>query len=211
MGDETQLTLDIDKTGGSVSIDGNVVSDTSYTVNIYKTLAITATPEKGYAANVTVIYGEEEGESKQLTPASDGKYFYPVDKAFTLKVSFRVVTYTLTYRLNGGAYAAGESNAETITYFDTLELKNPVKEGYTFKGWRTEGGSETITTLKNVESDLTLIAVFELKEPDPPAPEEKTEEKKSGCSSTVTGAFTGVCALIACGVIAAKKRGKKED
>ncbi|MDD6995090.1 MAG: InlB B-repeat-containing protein [Candidatus Borkfalkiaceae bacterium] len=215
LGDETQLTLDIDKTGGSVSIDGNVVSDTSYTVNIYKTLAITATPEKGYAADVTVIYGEEEGESKQLTPASDGKYFYPVDKAFTLKVSFRVVTYTLTYRLNGGAYAAGESNAETITYFDTLELKNPVKEGYTFKGWRTEGGSETITTLKNVESDLTLIAVFELKESEQPAPEEKpeekTEEKKSGCSSTVTGGFTGVCALIACGVIAAKKRGKKED
>lgn len=216
LGDETQLTLDLDATGGNVTIDGNAVSDTSYTVNIYKTLAIAATPEKGYAADVSVIYGEEEGDVKQLTAASDGKYYYSVDKAFTLKVTFSVVTYKITYRLNGGAYAAGESNAETITYFDTLELKNPVKEGYTFKGWRTEGGRETITTLKNVESDLTLIAVFELEEtPDPQPeenPEEKPEEKKSGCSSSVSfGAFTSVCALIACGVIAAKKRGKKED
>ena len=168
VGDKVDLGLDLPEAGGSVSVDGASLTGTTLESNVYKTLSIDAAPEKGYKATVSVVYPAEEegGESRvvALEAASDGKYYYQVDKAFTLKVDFEVVTYKLTYRLNSGAYAEGESNPETITYFDTVTLKSVSREGYDFMGWRIEGESGYVTELKEVESDLTLIAVFEMSE-----------------------------------------------
>lgn len=92
-----------------------------------------------------------------------------MDGAFTLKVTFDVVTYNITYRLNSGEYASGESNPATITYFDTVALKDVSREGYDFLGWRIEGSDAYVAELKEISSDITLIAVFELQtvEPDP--------------------------------------------
>ena len=44
--------------------------------------------------------------------------------------------YTITYyNMTDAGYNAGESNPETYTIEDAVSLKNPVKTGYTFKGW----------------------------------------------------------------------------
>lgn len=222
VGDEVELAVDVAQEGGAVKVDGAAVSGSAVTSNIYKTLTVEATPEKGYAAEVSVVYpaAEEGGEDRvvPLTASSDGKYYYQVDEAFTLKVNFSVVTYTLTYRLNNGEYASGESNPETITYFDTVTLKEPAREGYDFKGWRIEGQTDYITELKNVESDLTLIAVFEMSEetvdPNPggndnPDPDDPAEPKNNtglivGLS---VGAVVVVAAAVAAVVIMKKKKG----
>lgn len=222
VGDEVELAVDVAQEGGAVKVDGAAVSGSAVTSNIYKTLTVEATPEKGYAAEVSVVYpaAEEGGEDRvvPLTASSDGKYYYQVDEAFTLKVNFSVVTYTLTYRLNNGEYASGESNPETITYFETVTLKEPAREGYDFKGWRVEGQTDYITELKNVESDLTLIAVFEMSEetvdPNPggndnPDPDDPAEPKNNtglivGLS---VGAVVVVAAAVAAVVIMKKKKG----
>ena len=210
MGEETPITFDIAEEGGSVTVDGAPLTEETLTSNVFKTHIIDAIPEKGYAAHVSVIYpAEEEGGEAQiveLEASSDGKYYYQVDKAFTLKITFDVVTYKITYRLNNGEYAAGESNPETITYFETATLKNLTRDGYDFKGWRIEGETDFVTELKEVESDLTLIAVFELADtpapgpgddPDPgddPGPGDDpnpgTEEPSGGLP---TGAIVGIC------------------
>lgn len=203
LGDEVSLTLDLPTEGGSVSIDGTAVTGTTYQSNVYKTLSINASPEKGYASAVSIVYpaAEEGGEERtvELEAATDGNYYYRVDGTFSIEVTFEIVTYQLTYRLNNGQYAAGESNPATITYFDTVTLKNPTRSGYDFKGWRIEGESDFITELKEVESDLTLIAVFEMADtpvdPDPgddPGDQpggDNTGDNGGGCGGTLAGAL----------------------
>ena len=203
LGDEVGLTLDLPAEGGSVSIDGTAVTGTTYQSNVYKTLSINASPEKGYASAVSIVYpaAEEGGEERtvELEAATDGNYYYRVDGTFSIEVTFEIVTYQLTYRLNNGQYAAGESNPATITYFDTVTLKNPVREGYDFVGWRIEGEEGTVTELKEVESDLTLIAVFEMADtpvdPDPgddPGDQpggDNGGDNGGGCGGTLAGAL----------------------
>lgn len=193
LGEEAEVSVTVGATGGSVTVDGAAVpEDGIVATNVYKTLSIAAIPEAGYEAEVKVIHtiesteegGEPTEQEEILTAGEDGKYAYVVDGDFEIAVTFSVANYTVTYRLNGGAYASGESNPETITYFDTVALKNVSKDGYDFKGWRLEGESEYVTELKNVDGDVTLIAVFELQEePDPDTSDDSGSSSDSGTSS----------------------------
>ena len=56
-------------------------------------------------------------------------------KNITLSAKWDIITYTITYHLDGGTNG---SNPETYTVGDRFTLKNPTKEGYTFEGWYTE-------------------------------------------------------------------------
>ena len=223
VGDQVELALDLPAEGGSVSVDGTVLTGTTLESNIYKTLSIDAAPEKGYKATVSIVYpaAEEGGEERVVTlePASDGKYYYQVDGVFTLRVAFDVVSYTLTYRLNNGTYAEGESNPETITYFDTVTLKSVSRDGYDFMGWRIEGQSGYVTELKSVESDLTLIAVFEMASVDPgddpgTTPEEPSQPSDENGNQgliiglSVAAAVVVIAAVVAVVIVIRKKKGK---
>lgn len=209
LGEEVTLAAEVGE-HGSVTVD-SVAAEGTFTSNIYKTLTIEATPDKGYEAAVSVVYAAQEPDGEErvvpLTVASDGNYYYQVDGAFTIRAEFSVVTYALTYRLNNGEYASGESNPATITYFDTVTLKNPVREGYDFMGWRIEGEEGTVTELKEVESDLTLIAVFEMADtpvdPDPgddPGDDpggDNGGDNGGGCGGALAGALgLGVAAAV---------------
>ena len=198
LGDEVSLGLDIAGEGGSVTVDGTAATGDALTSNIYKTLTIEATPETGYSATVSAVYAaEEEGGEETVVPltvSDDGKYYYRVDGAFTLKVTFDVVTYNITYRLNSGEYASGESNPATITYFDTVALKDVSREGYDFLGWRIEGSDAYVTELKEISSDITLIAVFELQavEPDPDDSTDSTDSADPDDSTQSGGGTSDV-------------------
>lgn len=222
LGDEVTLGLDIGTTGGSLKIDGAAVTGTEFASNVFKTLAIEPVPETGYAAKVSIVYPAEGGTEEIVTELTvsqtDGKYYYQVDKAFTVKVEFEVVTYSITYRLNGGEYASGESNPETITYFETVTLKNVAKDGYDFKGWRIEGQEDYITQLAEINSDITVIAVFEMsdqsgKDPDEQDPDKEqggeTETGKSGCGSSVFGVSALGALLVTAGavIVLVRKKG----
>ena len=165
---------------GSIAITG--LADGAFTSNVFANVTVTVTPDKGYYPVLKVQYttpAAEEGaeptvEEVAFEPNEEGAYIFNVTekcKTSECKIiaSFEVEEYTLTYRLNGGEYEGGETNPETVTYFDTVELKPVYKDGYDFKGWRAEGSTDFITTLENVEDDLTIIAVFEIhEEPDTP-------------------------------------------
>ena len=165
---------------GTIQITG--LADGSFTSNIFATVTVGVTPETGYKATAKAIYttpAASEGaepvvEEVALEANEQGNFTLKVtDKCKTaeckISVSFEVIEYTITYRLNNGEYAEGESNPTTVTYFDNVTLKNVSKDGYDFIGWRAEGSTELITALQNVSSDMTIIAVFEIhEEPEEP-------------------------------------------
>ena len=55
--------------------------------------------------------------------------------------------YTISYELNGGAYAVGVSNPASYTVEDAVALKAPVKTGYTFSGWTGSNGDTPQTSV----------------------------------------------------------------
>lgn len=192
VGEAVEVSVTVEGIGGNVMIDGAAVpEDGIIATNVYKTLSIAAIPETGYEAEVKVVHtiesteegGEPTVQEETLTAGENGEYTYIVDGDFAIVVTFSVANYTVTYRLNGGAYASEESNPETITYFDTVALKNVSKNGYDFKGWRLEGESAYITELKNVDRDVTLIAVFELHEEPPIDSSDSSDSSDSADSS----------------------------
>ena len=85
------------------------------------------------------------------------------DQVFT--ANWEVTSYAITYELNGGSLAAGDSNPVTYTIeSDDIVLKNPVRKGYTFTGWswedETEGQTE-VTIAKGSFGAKTFVASWE--------------------------------------------------
>ncbi|MDY6367619.1 MAG: InlB B-repeat-containing protein [Clostridia bacterium] len=72
----------------------------------------------------------------------------------TTSASWEVISYTITYVLNGGNNNV--SNPETYTIEDTITFAAPTKNGYTFKGWSvngvTAGTTGAITTTATWEA-----------------------------------------------------------
>ena len=57
----------------------------------------------------------------------------------TLEAVWAPVEYPITYNLNGGVFPEYPENPTTLTVEDdTFTIINPIKEGYTFKGWNIE-------------------------------------------------------------------------
>ena len=67
-------------------------------------------------------------------------------------------SYKITYDLNGGDKS---NNKSLVWHNDSLKLNTPTKYGYTFTGWEDKYG-EPITELKNIKSDITVHATWEL-------------------------------------------------
>ena len=212
LGETTGLMLSVPEVGGKASIDNEEVHSGNYATNLYKKHELTIASDKGYAASVKLVYAAAEGEeAKEIALAEEnGKYVFIVDGAFTVKVEFTVREFVVTYRLNGGALAGDKTNPEKITYFDTIALNAPVKEGYAFTGWRIEGTDGLITELKNVESDIVVIAVFEMEEDPVDSGDSGSKTDSSGCEKGCFGAldFGGafVLAVLAAAVFAVRKK-----
>ena len=64
------------------------------------------------------------------------------EKTFT--ASWEIITYTVSYNLNGGTNA--QSNPATYTVEDEITLAAPTKTGYTFTGWSNGGAIELGST-----------------------------------------------------------------
>ena len=86
-------------------------------------------------------------------------------KAQWEKVDPNMTEYTVTFMALGGAFADG-SDVQTFTVKageTVLEPTAPVKEGYTLKGWKKDGGAE-YNFGDRVNADLVLYAVWEKKQ-----------------------------------------------
>ena len=81
-----------------------------------------------------------------------------------LYAKWEIITYSITYELNGGTNGA---NPATYSYEDsTISLKDPSKTGYSFQGWFTTSTFEeesVITSIPNHSiGNITLYAKWEI-------------------------------------------------
>ena len=78
----------------------------------------------------------------------------------SLKVTWEIVDYAITYDVNGGEFES--EYPEFVTYnaeTDTTELATPVRPGYTFAGWNN--GAEVLTSIETGSyGDQNLVAVW---------------------------------------------------
>ena len=98
---------------------------------------------------------------------TDYDFNKPVTQDITLVAKYSTVGYNITYDLDGGEMPAGVTNP---TYYNidtpTFTLNNPVKTGYTFKGWTGSNGTTPQTTVivsKGTTGDLSYKANWEIK------------------------------------------------
>ncbi len=61
----------------------------------------------------------------------------------TLYPKFNINTYSLTINPNGGTFA--NSTSVNLEYHATLDVPNPVRDGYTFKKWTVSGAGSTLS------------------------------------------------------------------
>ena len=112
----------------------DAANDTEYsgvfTVNLLDKLEIEPTIRTGYA----------------FAQWSDGKtdnpYTMAVPGAVSLTAQTQIETYTIDYKLNGGALEAGKTNPATYTLETAaFRLEEPTRTGYTFAGWTGSNGT----------------------------------------------------------------------
>ena len=151
----------------------NTTGDKNYKANYsLNSSSLTIDRENG-EANETIIknYGEtiilEEpvkngyeftGWLLDNEPYNLNTYTFDNDSK-TLKATWRIITYTITYDLNGGT---GSINPSTYTIEDSFTLHNPSKEGYTFTGWSGTDieGLSTNVTISNKTGDRSYVANY---------------------------------------------------
>ena len=63
----------------------------------------------------------------------------------TCTVTYKPITYTITYNLSGGSVSGNPTSYTVET--NTITLKNPSKSGYTFTGWTGSNGTTPQTTV----------------------------------------------------------------
>ena len=91
---------------------------------------------------------------------ADGTYKTPSD--ITLKATWKIITYTISYDLGGGTVATANSTKYTVETA-TFTLNNPTKTGYTFTGWifgYSDVKNLTAVIEKGSFGDLTFTACY---------------------------------------------------
>lgn len=126
-----------------------------------------------HSSNPSTIYYTEEVTLKNATKTYATFSGWYLDSAFANKITklskiskdttvyakWIETEYGITYILDGGTNAS--SNPNTITYYQTVNLADATKANHTFNGWYTDAGfTNKVTTLSNINSDITLYAKF---------------------------------------------------
>ena len=70
----------------------------------------------------------------------DYDFDQPITKNTTITASWSIITYKITYELNGGSNVTANKTSYTVE--DDVILSSPTKKGYTFTGWSNDGKIE---------------------------------------------------------------------
>ena len=123
------------------------------TANAFTRLGYTFTGWNSQADGSGTAYTDKQ-EVKNLT-ATDGA-------TITLYAQWQIVTYTITYNLDGGTVEGNPTEYTVET--ETFTLENPTREGYTFTGWTGTGLTEptmTVTIVKGSTGEREYFATYE--------------------------------------------------
>ena len=107
----------------------------------------------------------DEGCTQSFDPASK-----PITEDTKAYGKGKLIQYTITYDLKGGAYSAGESNpTEYNIESEDITLKNPIRAGYKFIGWKGTGltgnTNMNVTIKKGSSGNREYFANFESNNP----------------------------------------------
>ncbi len=122
-------------------------------------------------APITQDYGTNV--TAPADPTREGYTFAGWDKAVpetmpaenvTLKATWTPITYTISYDLDGGSLAQGDTNPVDYTIeSEAITLKNPTKDGYEFAGWTGTDLTQatmTVTIAKGSIGNRTYTATW---------------------------------------------------
>ena len=119
------------------------------------TITLTAISKDGYTFDGW--YDNEEFDGDAVTEIVKG-----TTGNIKLYAKWTAIEYTITYELDGGEYADGESNPEAYTVeTETVTLAPLIKDGYTFDGWydNEEFDGDAVTEIvKGTTGNIALYA-----------------------------------------------------
>lgn len=131
-------------------------SSNPYTYNITQEIQFKDISYKGY--NFLGWYDSEEGGNK-VTGIAKGS-----TGDIKVYARWQAIAYTISYDLNGGRYDGEVNNPSTYTVETGAKVASPLKDGYTFMGWKDlisgKVYNEVITT-DNI-GDKQLVAQWEV-------------------------------------------------
>ena len=131
-------TITLDPNGGSLS-------ETSINVQYDRAYSLPVLTRNGYTFD-----GWFDGANEI---SDTGTWYFASNKTFTAHWS--IITYSITYELDGGTNAA--NNPSTYTIESEYTLSAPTKTGYTFEGWYKE--DTKITSIpRGSTGDMKLFA-----------------------------------------------------
>lgn len=127
-----RITLDESIDRGAVTVDASAAAQGN---------KVLIQPGKGYELSQVTV------ETTSGTPVevekSSGVYTFIMPAAdVTVSADYEVISYGITYHLNGGVNAS--ENPNTYTVEDEVVLQTPTKEGASFLGWTYEGVTEPV-------------------------------------------------------------------
>mgnify|MGYP002770963683 CR=1 FL=1 len=137
------------QTAGDKTLTARWSAD-AYTVTYYVDNSKVTEQGYTYGASITPYVFQKSGYTVSAWKQSDGSVLPAAMPAKNLSVyaTTAIITYTISYELNGGTNAAGNPASYTVET-DTITLGDPSKTGYTFNGW---SGTEL-----NGENNMTAV------------------------------------------------------
>ena len=137
------------QTAGDKTLTARWSAD-AYTVTYYVDNSKVTEQGYTYGASITPYVFQKSGYTVSAWKQSDGSALPAAMPAKNLSVyaTTAIITYTISYELNGGTNAAGNPASYTVET-DTITLGDPSKTGYTFNGW---SGTEL-----NGENNMTAV------------------------------------------------------
>lgn len=142
---ELKVTVseDIDETKGEVTTDQQ-----DGTAKMGDEVTLTITPEHGYELDeLTVTYEDADGNEKPVTVDDNDKFIMP-EADVTIKATFKVISYEITFDLQGGEFSneikamLNENGKLVYDIEDDTVLPVPSKPNHTFNGWTLENTTE---------------------------------------------------------------------
>jgi uncharacterized repeat protein (TIGR02543 family) len=122
--------------------------------NLGNNVTFNVVPNDGYEVDYIEINGERFDETKNS--------FVMPNENVEIEVGYKLITYTITYLLDGGVNNIGNVTTYDVET-DEFSLLEPTKEGHTFVGWRdeeTQTITSSVTIIRGTFGNKTYTAVW---------------------------------------------------
>ena len=149
-------TVSYNANGGN----GWVTSQTKYEGGVVTILDASTIERKGYG--FVCWNTKEDGSGVDYNPNDT----YDKDDSLSLYAQWEILEYSIKYDLTGGFFEGAASNPDAYTVESaSFALKNPVKEGHVFLGWKNAGSADSTAKSsfvfeKGSYGDCFLVAVW---------------------------------------------------